>query len=48
MQRGTNGKYEVVNTQTGKGHGKTTKEKAVKQQRLLYALENNPSFTLRK
>lgn len=41
MQRGSNGKYEVVNVETGMGHGKTTKEKAMRQQRLLYAIENN-------
>ena len=30
-----NNKYEVMNTQTGKTHGETTKKKAEAQKRLL-------------
>lgn len=32
------GKYEVINTETREGKGITTKEKAEKQRRLLYAV----------
>ena len=33
-------KYQVVNKNTGKGHGLTTKAKATRQMRLLYSVEN--------
>jgi hypothetical protein len=33
-------KYEIMNTMTGKGHGKTSKSKATKQMRLLNAIEH--------
>jgi hypothetical protein len=33
-------KYEVMNLESGKGHGKTTKSKAVRQERLLRAIEH--------
>ena len=34
------GKFEVINLKTGKGHGATTKAKAEKQKRLLYAIDH--------
>lgn len=34
------GKYEVMNKESGRGHGKTTMEKAMKQERLLRAVEH--------
>jgi len=40
--------YSVVNTASGKVHAaKTTHAKAVKQMRLLYALEKNPGMKRR-
>lgn len=39
------GKYSVVNTATGKVHAaKTSHAKALRQMRLLYAIEKNPDF----
>ncbi len=32
------GKFEVMNVESGKKHGKTTKTKAIKQMRLLNAI----------
>jgi hypothetical protein len=34
-----NGRYTVINKETGKEHGLTTKEKAMAQMRLLYGVE---------
>jgi hypothetical protein len=34
------GKYEIVNKDSGRRHGKTTKSKAAKQMRLLQAIEH--------
>jgi hypothetical protein len=34
------GKYEVMNKVSGRGHGATTKSKAVRQERLLRAIEH--------
>jgi hypothetical protein len=42
IKKRANGKAEVVNKDTGKGHGVTTPAKAKKQMRLLYSVENNP------
>jgi hypothetical protein len=39
MQHSGNGKFEVVNVESGKRHGKTTKGKAESQMRLLRAIE---------
>lgn len=36
----TGRKYEVMNLESGKGHGATTKAKAVRQERLLRAIEH--------
>jgi hypothetical protein len=35
------GKYEVMNKKSGKGHGITTKANAIKQERLLRAIEHS-------
>ncbi len=37
---GGHGRYEVKNMRSGKGHGVTTKSKAVRQERLLRAIEH--------
>jgi len=40
-----NNKYRVINSETGEVKAfQTTKDNAIKQIRLLYALERNPSF----
>ena len=42
-------KFEVINEKTGRISAKhTTKGKAVKQMRLLYAIEHNPHFLMKK
>ena len=38
VERGA--KYEIINKDTGRGHGKTSKSKATKQMRLLNAIEH--------
>ena len=41
LQRKSNGRYKVFNTETGRVHAKnSTKTNAVKQRRLLYAMKN--------
>lgn len=40
MIKKSGNKYQVVNKDTGKGHGLTTKSKATRQMRLLYSIEN--------
>lgn len=44
----SSGKYEVMNLQSGRSHGKTTKKKAEKQIRLLRAIEHGWKPTGRK
>ena len=48
IKKGCCGKYEVMNLQSGKKHGKTTKSKAEKQLRLLRAIEHGFKPTGRK
>jgi len=47
IKKNRSGKFMVINSKTKRVHSKgTTKKKAIKQMRLLYALEN-PNFVLR-
>jgi hypothetical protein len=40
IMKETGGKYQVMNVDSGRKHGKTTKKKAEAQMRLLRALEH--------
>ena len=40
MMQERGAKFEIINKDTGKGHGKTSKSKATKQMRLLNAIEH--------
>lgn len=47
IKKNKSGKFMVINSKTKRVHSKgTTKKRAIKQMRLLYALEN-PNFRLR-